>query len=931
MVISLIMVMLITILALGFVSTVRLDRSSARLHLNGIQADVLCQSAEEIALSRLVAVTAQPFQEYPVAATTTKGWISEPGRLVIPPTAAGGSPTVVDLSSGESNQTDDNLSVNLNPPLLSDSTLAQILPPPSASQAPRELRVQWIYTRKDGTLDPASLTADSSAIPAYSATNPITGRFAFWVDDDSTKLNLNTAWIKDAAVNKGNASSPSRVDLVAALSPDLVSGDVDSIHARRLTRPFNSTDEAKAVSANVKSLVDRKKFSVSYYNHSPDLNMFGEPRIMLTTQKSLAGDSPYFDILSDGKENTDPGDTLPATTNLNATKISALVSKISSYLSRTDWPIKPGTSFADKYAPKDYPGHVDQMALDIIDYVRSRESTLESLNGLTGVWINADNNKRFKTFQSSLSSTTACNYLGNTRRPYMTEIGVWLRSGPVKTDTTMDGTIVKVEFWLPPGCAPVDMTKLDFWMAVGYNPDLVYQANVAMNYTGGFGGTAVKIKPGPPPPNNAVHNLQAYLDSAEPLIQPGQYRVVTGFQNQGGRGSASQVLTVRVRACGGASTAMNTTYANINYKPDPVLDPLTGGTRTPDQVSSVKVADPLGAKQNMAWGTPEKGLAVRHAGVKQGANNFGQANDDDMYVPNSPEDSALALPADPPVDRAANGNTYKNGARFFPQKGYMYPDGSIEPGMVASVAELGFVHTGNSMSFNGGIPWRTYHLQPQPATSSGDPEFLPDWALLDLFSAPVDATAVDKPVLRPGNRNMGGKLNLNSMIYPFQSPVLTRDELLPAAVRNISKDLTGNKLSSSEVSKLIDNITHHTLSPKNTTTSLQGLPYLDSTLYYSPWQLAEVEGLADAGEESETVLREVASLVEARGSVFSIYSVGQSVIQEKTGKITVLGEQRNQKIVERMARKVQTPATGPATKIVVNSYYQTVFDKKRLP
>jgi uncharacterized protein (TIGR02600 family) len=44
--------------------------------------------------------------------------------------------------------------------------------------------VKWLYVLRDGTIGPASLGTEE---------NPIVGRTAFWADDDSCKLNINTA------------------------------------------------------------------------------------------------------------------------------------------------------------------------------------------------------------------------------------------------------------------------------------------------------------------------------------------------------------------------------------------------------------------------------------------------------------------------------------------------------------------------------------------------------------------------------------------------------------------------------------------------------------------------------------------------------------------------------------------------------------------
>jgi uncharacterized protein (TIGR02600 family) len=64
--------------------------------------------------------------------------------------------------------------------------------------------VRWLYVLQDGTLQ----AMDSSGkVTSASATNPIIGRVAFWTDDETCKLNINTAssgmyW--DQPIGRGN-------------------------------------------------------------------------------------------------------------------------------------------------------------------------------------------------------------------------------------------------------------------------------------------------------------------------------------------------------------------------------------------------------------------------------------------------------------------------------------------------------------------------------------------------------------------------------------------------------------------------------------------------------------------------------------------------------------------------------------------------------
>ncbi len=55
--------------------------------------------------------------------------------------------------------------------------------------------VRWLYVLQSGSLVPgtASETPGKVAVAGASASNPIVGRVAFWTDDDTCKLNVNTA------------------------------------------------------------------------------------------------------------------------------------------------------------------------------------------------------------------------------------------------------------------------------------------------------------------------------------------------------------------------------------------------------------------------------------------------------------------------------------------------------------------------------------------------------------------------------------------------------------------------------------------------------------------------------------------------------------------------------------------------------------------
>ena len=80
------------------------------------------------------------------------------------------------------------------------SYATQVVTPAQASGDPKRLRlpmpVEWMYILEDGTvgaLNNANSFISTNGGTAPSIANPIVGRIAFWTDDESCKININTA------------------------------------------------------------------------------------------------------------------------------------------------------------------------------------------------------------------------------------------------------------------------------------------------------------------------------------------------------------------------------------------------------------------------------------------------------------------------------------------------------------------------------------------------------------------------------------------------------------------------------------------------------------------------------------------------------------------------------------------------------------------
>jgi len=205
-------------------------------------------------------------------------------------------------------------------------------PPITGTTNPAPMPVKWLYVLEDGTLHAAGpgSSGTKAVIPAATAQNPIVGRIAFWADDETCKVNINTAsegtfWSTPRFNTSGDRklaeSQPARGEYqrypghpatvslrslfpaltseqVFALAPRLswggseggtkLIGNVSSWITTDTDRLYASTDEMlfKTNSTNrslqdglTKANVEGARFFLTASSRAPELNLFGLPRI----------------------------------------------------------------------------------------------------------------------------------------------------------------------------------------------------------------------------------------------------------------------------------------------------------------------------------------------------------------------------------------------------------------------------------------------------------------------------------------------------------------------------------------------------------------------------------------------------------------------------------------------------------------------------
>lgn len=233
---------LMTIMAVSFLLSTGTDLANVRAYARTLESRRNADLAVNVALSLMTAATSQSTANDPVA------WASQPGmirtwkdngslhnvyRLYSSnyPIQAGGSfnpnedaSDLASWKSGAPNRDYNAIWCDLNSPLESgNQRIYPIMPPlstqdanagvdpatisgfeinnppgfspgsPSSVNNPAPMPVRWMYVLKDGSLVPGSGSNMSASLSGATHDNPPVARIAFWTDDETSKVNINTA------------------------------------------------------------------------------------------------------------------------------------------------------------------------------------------------------------------------------------------------------------------------------------------------------------------------------------------------------------------------------------------------------------------------------------------------------------------------------------------------------------------------------------------------------------------------------------------------------------------------------------------------------------------------------------------------------------------------------------------------------------------
>lgn len=292
--VTLVVLVILTVIVVTYATVVRLEISTAR-------------SSFELERARLLASTAidEVLVKLKDGIPLDRPWAVAPGRLVA--YSADGSWKFTDLHSGDAPHSPTG-KVALNGDSLTSAGSRAILSPNAEFSTPDPMQVDWINVLRDGA-------RSTDAAYAPSAANPIVGRYAYWVDIETAKVNLNTAGkAQTTYVIQANGTPsmdadiqnlsghPSRVDLsqlegiTSAQSLATYNFTASSVWfggvgsdnklGATITNPpvralgqgmkrFNSIDEWTRINGITPATVEADKFNLTTVARSPEITPWG--------------------------------------------------------------------------------------------------------------------------------------------------------------------------------------------------------------------------------------------------------------------------------------------------------------------------------------------------------------------------------------------------------------------------------------------------------------------------------------------------------------------------------------------------------------------------------------------------------------------------------------------------------------------------------
>jgi Tfp pilus assembly protein PilX len=284
---------IVLILLIAFVTSMRTERIAAKNFSDSAKAKLLAEGAVEKAVATISAGTPLQTNAPTSLSSTPVSFWTAPGFAL----SFFNNTWTRTLLYSTNNPAPANTNdwVNLNDKQQITGTNSLTVPAPSPNDH-SGIYAGWSNVGANGT--------------EAGAGNPIVGRFAFWVDDEATKVDVNTAWKRDISGGGSTSTNNSlleEIDLRALEPPfsdNMLVADAVSISTHGANPPFNTVEEIKTVSpaiGNPQDAYSANRFFITAFTGETNIDTWGRGRIDLNSLSlaDVSAASPAYNRLSD--------------------------------------------------------------------------------------------------------------------------------------------------------------------------------------------------------------------------------------------------------------------------------------------------------------------------------------------------------------------------------------------------------------------------------------------------------------------------------------------------------------------------------------------------------------------------------------------------------------------------------------------------------
>jgi len=277
LILTLAIIALVTLLVIGFAVSMRVENTASKNFNDVIKARELAQGAIDQAVATIRQATTRD-------GVTILNYVTFPGAVY------DFNGTATTRKSLYTENALDTFDINKDFWITGNEGEFPGTPVPPANAV---INVGWNYVAKDGSVGTA---------PFLPSKPEIIGRFAFWVDDEACKININTAGQPTTPPSPDYGYSVSNeVDISANIAavlysnlsnyaPDIERGYSGVTVIPRGTYPYATIEEVRRANAVITAgMFDANRFSITAYSddanypsYTQDLDALGQTRLVLT-------------------------------------------------------------------------------------------------------------------------------------------------------------------------------------------------------------------------------------------------------------------------------------------------------------------------------------------------------------------------------------------------------------------------------------------------------------------------------------------------------------------------------------------------------------------------------------------------------------------------------------------------------------------------